>query len=58
MTKFRITTNAGYCGTNEEYIEEFESEEEAEAWGYEQLESMISVYVEEIEDEEDEEDED
>jgi hypothetical protein len=54
MTKFRITTNAGYCGADEEYIEEFESEEEAEAWGYEQLESMLTVYVEEIEDEEDE----
>jgi hypothetical protein len=51
MPRYKIITNAGYCGTDEEYIEECEDESAAEEFGWEMLTQSISVFVEEIDDE-------
>ena len=48
MLYFKVETNAGYCGTDEEEYIESESESEAEAYGYEKLESGLSVEVTEV----------
>lgn len=52
MPMFRVITNAGYCGTDEEYLEEFEDESAAEEFGWEMLQQSLGVFVEEIDEEE------
>ena len=48
MPLFKIRTDTGYCGTDEEFIQEFDSEADAEEFGWEQLQSGLTVEVEEV----------
>lgn len=52
MAFFRVKTDMGYCGTYDYHFVEAESAADAEEVGWDHINAMVSVDVEEISEEE------